>query len=82
MNEHNPQFVIHIDGQEFKIEQTTQSGAQLKALVHKDSTYQLFEELHGDKPDQLINDTDSVTISNGLHFYTLPPATFGRIWVR
>lgn len=82
MNEHKPPFVIHIDGQEFKIEPTTQSGAQLKALVQKDSTYQLFEELHGDKPDQLINDTDSVAMRNGLHFYTLPPAAFGRIWAR
>ena len=74
-------FVIHIDGQEFKIEETTRSGAQLKALVHKDSTYQLFEELHGDKPDKLIQDTDSVTMQNGLHFYTVPPASFGGIWV-
>jgi hypothetical protein len=82
VEEHKPPFVIHIDGQEFKVEQTTLSGAQLKALVHKDSTYQLFEELHGEKPDKQISDNESVTMRNGLHFYTLPPATFGKIWVR
>ncbi len=70
--------VIHVDNKEFKVEQTTMSGAQIKALVQKDSTYQLFEELKGSEQDRLIADTESVSIRNGLHFYTVPPATFGE----
>ena len=72
-----PLFVIHIDGQQKTVDQITLSGAQLKALVGKDSTYQLFEELSGNQADHLVPDTESVRISNGLHFYTVPPATFG-----
>ena len=70
-------FVIHIDGQQFKVESPTMSGAQLKALVQKDATYQLFEELKGNDPDRLISDTEAITMANGLHFYTVPPATLG-----
>ena len=77
MPEHQPPFVIHIDGETKDVSQTTLSGAQLKALVGKDSTYQLFQELPGNEPDRLINDTDAVQMRNGLHFYTVPPATFG-----
>lgn len=74
---HSSQFVIHIDSQDFKVTQSALSGAELKALVKKDSTYQLFLEEHGDAPDKLILDNASVQMKNGLHFYTVPPATFG-----
>ena len=74
---HDTHFEIHIDGQHFSVEQTTMSGAQLKALVGKDASYQLFEELSGNQPDRPILDTDAVTMKTGLHFYTVPPATFG-----
>ncbi len=77
MPEDQPPFVIHIDGEKKDVNQTTLSGAQLKALVGKDSTYQLFQELPGNEPDRLIGDTDAVQMGNGLHFYTVPPATFG-----
>jgi len=77
MPENQPPFVIHIDGEKKDVNQTTLSGAQLKALVGKDSTYQLFQELPGNEPDRLIGDTDAVQMRNGLHFYTVPPATFG-----
>jgi len=77
MPENRPPFVIHIDSEKKDVNQTTLSGAQLKALVGKDSTYQLFQELPGNEPDRLISDTDAIQMSNGLHFYTVPPATFG-----
>ena len=77
MPEHPVHFTIHVDGKEFKVDQATMSGAQIKALVGKDATYQLFEELPGNEPDKLITDTESVNIKNGQHFYTVPPATFG-----
>ena len=62
-------------------EQSTLSGAQIKALVGKDSSYQLFQELEGNDPDKIIGDTEAVTIRNGLHFYTVPPATLGGRWM-
>jgi hypothetical protein len=80
MPEDRPPFVIHVDGRQFKVEKLYMSGAELKALVGKDSTYQLFQELPGNEPDRLISDTDSVKMSNGLLFYTVPPATFGGRW--
>jgi len=70
-------FEIHIDGQRFAVEKPSMLGAEIKALVHKDASYQLFEELPGNEPDRLISDTDAVQMRNGLHFYTVPPATFG-----
>lgn len=72
------EFEIHIDSQLFKVTQAHLTGAEIKALVKKDSTYQLFLEGHGGNPDRLIGDNDSVEMKNGLHFYTVPPATFGN----
>jgi len=72
------QFEIHVDSHLFKVSQSHMTGAEIKALVKKDATYQLFLEGHGGNPDRLIADTDSVEIKNGLHFYTVPPATFGN----
>ncbi len=71
------EFVIHVDGQEFKVTETSLTGAQIKAIAGKDVQYQLFLEMHGNDPDKLVNDTESVSIKNGMHFYTVPPATFG-----
>jgi len=76
MAEHH-QTVIHIDGKEFKVEKTSMTGIELKALAGRDSTYQLFLEKTGNDPDQLIGDAQTVELKNGEHFYTVPPATFG-----
>jgi len=76
MPEHHS-FVIHVDGSEFKVDKATLSGSEIKALAGKDSSYQLFLERTGKEADLLVNDTDSVTMKNGLHFYTVPPATLG-----
>lgn len=72
-----PQFQIHVDGQHFTVHQSSMTGAQIKALVGKDAQYQLFEEVPGNAEDKLIGDTDSVSIKNGLHFYTVASASFG-----
>jgi len=69
--------VIHIDNQQHKVDVTSMSGAQLKALAGRDATYQLFLEEKGNEPDRLIQDTDSIQLRNGMHFYTVPPATLG-----
>ena len=75
---HPRHFEIFVDGERFETDQPSLNGAQIKALAQKDSTYQLFEELHGSGQDKLIRDTDVVQIKSGLKFYTVPPATFGR----
>lgn len=73
------QTVIHVDGHEYKVQQSALTGAQIKALASKDSQYQLFLEAHGNDPDRAIGDNESVSLKNGMHFYTVPPATFGAV---
>ncbi|WP_352874725.1 multiubiquitin domain-containing protein [Mesorhizobium sp. M1006] len=53
------------------------TGAELKQLAGKDQQYQLFLEGHGHDADRQIGDNEAVTLKNGMHFYTVPPATFG-----
>lgn len=77
MSEKKPPFVIHIDNHVFKVEETSQTGAQLKARAGLDGTYQLFLEEKGDAPDRQVGDADVVQMENGLHFYASQPATFG-----
>ena len=72
-------FVIHIDGADFHVEKSSMTGAELKALAHKDQAYQLFLEGNGQESDRMIGDTEGVAIKNGQHFYTVPPATFGAL---
>ncbi len=78
MADNQPPFTIHVDGQLFKVDKGTMSGAEIKALAGKDASYQLFQELPGNEPDKLIPDNESVSMRNGLQFYTVPPATFGH----
>jgi hypothetical protein len=77
MDEKKDDTVIHIDEQQHKVTVNGMTGAQLKALAGKDQTYQLFLEEHGNDPDRLIGDSDSISLKNGMHFYTVPPATLG-----
>lgn len=73
-------FVIHVDGQHYDVAQQALSGTQIKAFAHKDAQYQLFLEEKGNNPDRLIGDNEMVEMENGLHFYTVPPASFGASW--
>ena len=70
-------FVIHIDGIKYDVAEKYLTGRQLKALAGKDAQYQIFLEQQGNSPDKLIGDDESVSVQNGMHFYTVPPATFG-----
>ena len=76
-HENPKEVVIHIDHVQHKVSVTGMTGAQLKALAGKDASYQLFLEEQGNDPDRLISDTQSITLKNGMHFYTVPPATLG-----
>jgi len=75
--EEKQKFSIHIDGILYKVETSSISGAALKALAEKDQQYQLFLEGHGNSADEQIADDRSLELKNGMHFYTVPPATFG-----
>lgn len=70
-------YVIFVDDVEYSTTERTMTGAAIKALAGKDSTYQLFEE-HEGGDDTPIADAQSVHIRDGLRFYTVPPATFGN----
>ena len=70
-------FVIHIDGAEYKPTQSSMTGAELKNLAGKDQQYQIYLEGHGNDADRLIGDAEGLPLKNGMHFYTVPPATFG-----
>lgn len=75
--EDKAKIVIHIDGNEFKTDRTSMTGADLKALAQKDMQFQVFLEGHGHDPDRQVGDAEGIEIKNGMHFYTVPPATFG-----
>lgn len=70
-------YEIHIDGVHYRAEQNSMTGAQLKALAGKPQEYQLFLEGHGHDADRQIGDTEAIELKNGMHFYSVPPATFG-----
>ena len=67
--------VIFIDNKQFKIEEEYLNGAQIKARGGVPSDYQLFLEQKGE--DRAISDAQSVKLENGMHFFAVPPATFG-----
>ncbi len=73
---HDHKTHIEIDGQEFIVTKSALTGAELKALAHKDPSYQLFLETeHGE--DRQIPDNETVQIKNNMELYTVPPASFG-----
>ena len=74
---HEPQFHITVDALPFTVHQASMTGAAIKGLVGKDAQYQLFFEQHGNDPDRPIGDTEAVAMKNGIHFYTVPSASFG-----
>jgi Multiubiquitin len=71
------EFTIFIDAVKYTVEQTSMTGAQIKALAHIDAQYQLYLEEQGDHPDKPIKDTEAVAIREDMHFYAIPPATMG-----
>lgn len=75
--QHVHDYEIFVDDKKFKVEQTSMTGADIKALAGVDPSYQLFLEREGHEDEQ-IQDNQSVPIKSGLHFYSVPPATFGR----
>lgn len=67
----------------YETDQETITGAQIKArIADLESGTGLSLEGHGNDPDRMINDTDTLSLDIGhghgpLHFTLVPPATFG-----
>jgi hypothetical protein len=67
-----------VDNRKYETESSTLSGAQIKQIAAVPPNYQLFLEAHGHDPDQQVSDGAGFTIGTPpLHFYSVPPATFG-----
>lgn len=67
-----------VDNKKIETDRSSLNGGEIKALASIQSDYQLFLESHGSDPDQAISDGQSLTIGKPpLHFYAVPPATFG-----
>lgn len=67
-----------VDNKKYETESTTLTGAQIKQIAAVPANYQLFLEAQGNDPDQQVSDGTGYTIGiPPLHFYSVPPATFG-----
>lgn len=74
MNEHghgNEKTTIHIDRKKFDVEAEALTGAELRKLPETDISeeYDVFLEVPGGE-DEPIADTKSVTLENGMHFFS------------
>jgi hypothetical protein len=79
---HEPKFTYFVDNVKFETDQSTLTGAQIKARIpNLDPSYGLFLEMPGEEPDKQILDDTSVELKKEhgpLRFYTVPPANFGN----
>ena len=69
-----------VDNKKYETEETSLTGAQIKASADIDPSYALFLELKGDDPDEQIADDQYVSMEKDKgpkRFYAVPPATFG-----
>ncbi|HEX7070537.1 MAG TPA: multiubiquitin domain-containing protein [Rhodothermales bacterium] len=74
----NEHISIVVDGVPFRVESTTMSGSQIKALAGKDVQYGLFLEAGEREADRAVPDGSSVRLEPGMQFYTVPAAVFGQ----
>jgi hypothetical protein len=76
---HEKQYKFKVNDKEFEEDQPTITGAQIRQIAEVPPTYQLFLEVHGDKPDIPIGNDDVVNLAApGIEkLHTVPPATFG-----
>jgi hypothetical protein len=67
-------FVIHIDSKEYKVTENALTGSQIRAISKPPigSDRDLILEVPGPGDDRKIKDSESVTMKNGLQFYSAP----------
>jgi hypothetical protein len=65
---------IHIDHDHFTVTAATMTGQELRALPEPDvgSDRDLFLKVSGPGDDQRIENTQTVELRNGMHFFTAP----------
>ena len=73
--EHEHKIEIFINKQKFDLEQAVQTGANLKHLANIPLGDVLFLQRPGD--DQVIGNEEKITLKNGEHFHSQPPADYG-----
>jgi hypothetical protein len=78
-DEKDHEITIFIDAIRHKVSKTSMTGAEIKALGGIDAQYQLYLEETGDNPDKAIADTESLALKEDMHFYAIPPTTFGNL---
>lgn len=76
-DEKKHEITIFIDAVRYKTDKTSMTGAEIKALAGINAQYQLYLEETGDNPDKPIADTEALALKEDMHFYALPPTTFG-----
>jgi hypothetical protein len=68
------QIVIHIEDKQYKTTATELKGAEIRALAQPPvaADRDLILEIPGPGDDRIIKDSESVTLKNGMHFYSAP----------
>lgn len=69
---------IHINKEHFFVESPI-TGAELRRLGKILAENQLFREVPGNAPDELIRDDQTYEVKPGTHFYDLPKGTVGAL---
>ncbi len=70
-----------VDNVKYNTDETSLTGAQIKAEAGIDPTYALFLEAKGDDPDEQVGDGEYQSMEKDKgpkRFYSVPPATFGN----
>lgn len=76
--DHEKEYHFFVDAKRYNYASSSITGAEIKKVAGVTATYQLFLEEEGDKPDRAISDSEAIDLKgNKLHFYAVPPATFG-----
>ncbi len=72
---HQEQIQIFINKRKFELDSLVQTGASLKQLAGIPLQDVLFLQSHGD--DEVVANDAKITLKNGDHFHSQPPADYG-----
>ncbi|PZP08144.1 MAG: hypothetical protein DI607_13270 [Sphingomonas hengshuiensis] len=74
-------YFFFVNGQRYETDKKKLTGVQIKAMVSGwDETHDLALEGHGDEPDRMIGDEESISLDpkHGVRrFSSVPKANFG-----
>lgn len=82
---HRRAYRFLLDGHPHETDRQFMTGSEIKAADPSiNQNYQLWQEFEGDRPDQQIDDSQTVDLAEcrgECRFYTVPPASFGCPWI-